>query len=226
LSSPSDERRYAGEEWTPRTKVGQAVLEGKITSLSEIFESGLRIKEAEIVKRLLPELKQEVLGVRIVQRQTESGEITRFSAVVAVGAPGWFGLGHAKAYQMRDAVDKATKVAMLNIVPVHLGCGSWECRCGRPHSVPYKLVGKAGSVRIEIIPGPRGLGLVADDTVKRLLALAGIQDAWTRSFGMTSTLLSKAQAVYNAFRTMHSGSDMRRFEDRWRSSWFSGSGGP
>lgn len=210
MSSPQEGQ--AREEWVPRTRVGRAVLEGKFTSLSEIFEAGLRIKEAEIVKRLLPDLKQEVLGIRIVQKQTESGEITRFSAVVAVGSPGWLGVGHAKAYQMRDAIDKATKVAMLNIIPVHLGCGSWECRCGRPHSVPYKLVGKAGSVRIEIIPGPRGLGLVADDVVKKLLSLAGVQDAWTRSFGMTSTLLSKVQAVYNAFRNMHAYSDMRRFE--------------
>jgi SSU ribosomal protein S5P len=187
-------------------------MDGKITSLSEILESGLRVKESGIVRKLLPDLRQEVLGIRVVQKQTESGEVTRFSAIVAVGSPGWLGLGHAKAYQMRDSIDKATNVAMLNVLPVHLGCGSWECRCGRPHSVPYKLVGKAGSVTVEIMPGPRGLGLVADDVVKKLLALAGIQDAWSRSFGMTSTLLSKAQAVYNAFRDMHSFSDLRRFE--------------
>jgi len=200
------------EEWVPKTKVGRAVMDGKITSLSEILESGLRVKESGIVRKLLPDLRQEVLGIRVVQKQTESGEVTRFSAIVAVGSPGWLGLGHAKAYQMRDSIDKATNVAMLNVLPVHLGCGSWECRCGRPHSVPYKLVGKAGSVTVEIMPGPRGLGLVADDVVKKLLALAGIQDAWSRSFGMTSTLLSKAQAVYNAFRDMHSFSDLRRFE--------------
>ncbi|MGC9116093.1 MAG: 30S ribosomal protein S5 [Conexivisphaera sp.] len=211
MSAPQGRQRQEAE-WVPRTKVGRAVLEGKITSLSEILESGLRIKEVEIVKRLLPDLKQEVLGVRVVQKQTESGEVTRFSAIVAVGSPGWLGLGHAKAYQMRSAIDKATNVAMMNVIPVHLGCGSWECRCGRPHSVPYKLVGKAGSVTVEIIPGPRGLGLVADDVVKKLLSLAGVQDAWTRSFGMTSTLLSKAQAVYNAFRSMHAMSDLRRFE--------------
>ncbi|MDP7981615.1 MAG: 30S ribosomal protein S5 [Conexivisphaerales archaeon] len=212
MSTSRGRQRREAKEWVPRTKVGRAVQEGKLTSLSEIFEAGLRVKEAEIVRKLLPDLKQEVLGIRIVQKQTESGEVTRFSAIVAVGSPGWLGLGHAKAYQMRDAIDKATNVAMLNIVPVHLGCGSWECRCGRPHSVPYKLVGKAGSVTVEIIPGPRGLGLVADDVVKKLLALAGLQDAWTRSFGMTSTLLSKAQAVYNAFRDMHAYSDLRRFE--------------
>lgn len=200
------------EEWQPRTRLGRLVLEGKVTSLSEIFENGWRIKEPEIVKHLLPDIRQEVLGIRIVQKQTESGEITRFSAVVAVGQTGWFGIGHAKAHQIRDAIDKATNNALLNIIPVHLGCGSWECRCGQPHSVPYKLEGKSGSVRVKIIPGPRGLGLVAGELIKKLLSLAGIRDAWTKTFGSTSTLLSTTQAVYNALYNMHRMSDLRRFE--------------
>lgn len=202
----------APKDWQPRTVLGKLVLEGRITSLSEIFESGWRIKEPEIVKYLLSDIRQEVLGIRIVQRQAESGEVTRFSAVVAVGSPGWFGLGHAKAYQIRDGIEKATNVALLNLIPVHLGCGSWECRCGQPHSIPYKLMGRSGSVRVRIIPGPRGLGLVAGELVKRLLSLAGIQDAWTQTFGETSSLLSTAQAVYNAFYSMHRMVDMRRFE--------------
>ena len=200
------------KDWQPRTALGKLVLEGRVTSLSEIFEGGWRIKEPEIVEYLLPDIRQEVLGIRIVQRQAESGEVTRFSAVVAVGSPGWFGLGHAKAYQIRDGIEKATNVALLNLIPVHLGCGSWECRCGQPHSVPYKLEGRSGSVRVKVIPGPRGLGIVAGELVKRLLSLAGIQDAWTQTFGATSSLLSTAQAVYNAFYSMHGMVDMRRFE--------------
>lgn len=199
-------------EWQPRTKLGRLVLEGKVTSLSEVFENGWRIKEPEIVRFLLPDIKQEVLGVRIIQKQTESGEITRFSAVVAVGQTGWFGVGHAKAYQIRDAIDKATNNALLNIIPVYLGCGSWECRCGQPHSIPYKLEGKSGSVRVKILPGPRGLGLVAGELIKKLLSLAGVKDAWTKTFGSTSTLLSTTHAVYNAFYDMHRMSDLRRLE--------------
>ena len=36
--------------WIPLTNLGTMVLNGKITSLNEIFELGLKIKEAEIVK--------------------------------------------------------------------------------------------------------------------------------------------------------------------------------
>jgi small subunit ribosomal protein S5 len=191
------------QSWTPRTKLGMLVQSGKITSLSTIFEQGYRIREPEIVRTLLPDLKSEVISAGIVQKQTDAGEITRFVAIVAVGSPGWFGVGRGKAMQMRSAIDKATNAALLNIIPVKLGCGSWECRCSRAHSVPYKIMGKAGSVTVEIIPGPRGLGLVAGETVRKLLSLAGVVDAWTKTFGSTNTPSSITNAVYEAFKNMH-----------------------
>jgi small subunit ribosomal protein S5 len=191
------------QSWTPRTKLGMLVQSGKITSLSTIFEQGYRIREPEIVRTLLPDLKSEVISAGIVQKQTDAGEITRFVAIVAVGSSGWFGVGRGKAMQMRSAIDKATNAALLNIIPVKLGCGSWECRCSRAHSVPYKIMGKAGSVTVEIIPGPRGLGLVAGETVRKLLSLAGVVDAWTKTFGSTNTPSSITNAVYEAFKNMH-----------------------
>jgi len=189
--------------WTPRTKLGMLVQSGKITSLNSVFEQGYRIREPEIVRTLLPDLKSEVISAGIVQRQTDAGEVTRFVAIVAVGSPGWFGVGRGKAMQMRSAIEKATTAALLNVIPVKLGCGSWECRCSRPHSVPYKITGKAGSVRVEIKPGPRGLGLVAGETVRKMLSLAGVVDAWTKTFGSTNTPSSITNAVYDAFKNMH-----------------------
>ncbi len=148
--------------WVPRTKLGTMVAEGKITSLEEIFQQGWKIREPEMVKKLVPDLNSEVVSVGIVQKQTDAGELTRFGAVVAVGnGSGWFGVGKGKAAQMKSAIDKATNDALLNIIPVKLGCGSWECKCGTMHSVPYRITGKAGSVRVELLPGPRSLGRVA-----------------------------------------------------------------
>jgi small subunit ribosomal protein S5 len=197
-------RQEREEVWVPRTKLGKSVAEGKITSLDEIFRSGQKVRESEIVKKLLPDLKSEVVGVGIVQKQTDAGELTRFGAVVAVGnGAGWFGVGKGKAAQMRESIDKATNDALLNIIPVRLGCGSWECRCGLMHSVPYRIKGKAGSVTVEIMPGPRSLGLVAGPALKNLLALAGLKDAWIKTFGSTNTMSSLANAVYDAFRKSH-----------------------
>ncbi len=193
------------QEWKPRTKLGMLVASKRITSLEQIFEQGYRLREPEIVKQLLPDLKSEVIHVGVVQKQTDAGELTRFSAIVACGdEQGWFGIGNGKAAQMRSAIDKATRDAMLNIIPVKLGCGSWECRCHMKHSIPFKVKGKGGSVRIEIIPAPRGLGLVAGSTITTMLRLSGLKDAWTRTFGSTSTMSSTAYAVYNALRSTYS----------------------
>jgi small subunit ribosomal protein S5 len=101
---------------------------------------------------------------------------------------------------MRISIDKATMAAHLNVIPVKLGCGSWECRCNQLHSIPFKVRGKGGSVGIEIIPGPRGLSLVAGENIKSLLKLAGIKDAWTKSFGSTNTMSSTTKAIFAALR--------------------------
>ncbi len=200
-------RRYEEDsvkEWVPKTRLGSLVATGKVTSIDEIFENGWRIKESEIVRTLLPDVRSEVVSAGIVQKQTDAGELTRFIAIVAVGdGHGWFGVGRGKAPQMRSAIEKATNNALLNIIPVRLGCGSWECKCGRLHSVPFKTSGKGGSVKVEMIPGPKGLGLVAGETMRNLLALAGIEDVWTRTYGSTSTASSLAYAIYDALKKIH-----------------------
>jgi len=187
--------------WIPKTILGKRVASGEITTLEEILENGLRIQEAGIIKKLLPDLKSEVIDVGIIQKMTANGQSTRFKSIVAAGNEnGWLGIGQGKSKQMRIAIEKATNQAFLNVSPIKLGCGSWECRCDQKHSVPFKVVGKGGSVRIEIIPGPRGLGLVAGGKIKRLLELAGLKDAWTSAKGSTNTMNSTSKAILNCLR--------------------------
>jgi small subunit ribosomal protein S5 len=197
------QQREAG--WVPKTKLGKMVQSGQILSLDEVFTQGLRVMEPEIVDVLVPDLKQEVLGIGFVQKQTDAGEKSRFRAVVAVGnGNGYLGVGDGKAKQVRTGIDKATLQAKLKIIPVRRGCGSWECGCGQSHSLPFRVTGKCGSVRVDIIPGPRGLGLVGGEIIKTVLTLAGVRDCWTRTYGSTSTLASTALAAYNALRNTYS----------------------
>ncbi|MXY61044.1 MAG: 30S ribosomal protein S5 [Cenarchaeum sp. SB0665_bin_23] len=194
-------RRDTEEIWTPITTLGKKVNGGAITSIEEIIEQGLRIQEAGIVKKLLPDLKTELVDVGIIQKMTSNGQSTRFKAIVAAGNQnGYLGVGQGKSKQMRIAIEKATNQAYLNVSPVKLGCGSWECRCDQKHSVPFKIRGKGGSVTIEILPAPRGLGLVAGGKIKRLLELAGLQDAWTKATGSTATMNSTSKAILNCLR--------------------------
>jgi small subunit ribosomal protein S5 len=181
------------------------IQEGRVTSVEEIFMGGLQVREPQIMDSLLPDLQEEVININLVQKQTDAGEKSRFKAIVAVGnRDGYIGLGFGKAPQVRNAIEKAAADARLHIVPVRRGCGSWECGCGRNHSIPFNVEGRCGSVRIDILPGPRGLGVVASEVAKVVLNLAGIKDCWTRSFGSTRTVPSFAYAVFDALRNTYS----------------------
>lgn len=189
------------ETWIPRTKLGKMILEGKISSIEELFMEGLKIRESEIVNVLLPDLQEEVINIGLVQKQTDAGEKSQFRAIVVVGnRDGYVGLGSGKARQVRSAIEKSAVDARLNITPVRRGCGCWECGCGKPHSLPFQVRGSCGGVEIVLIPGPRGLGIVASEAAKVILGLAGVKDCWTKSYGSTRTVPSFAFAVFDALK--------------------------
>ncbi|MBW6469900.1 MAG: 30S ribosomal protein S5 [Methanosarcinaceae archaeon] len=187
------------EEWIPKTRLGTLVAEGQITSMAEAIDSGLPVREAQIVDMLLPGLEDEVLDINMVQRMTDSGRRVKFRATVIVGnGDGFVGLGQAKDVQVGPAIRKAIDNAKINVIRVKRGCGSWECGCGLAHTVPYEVRGKAGSVTVELKSAPRGLGLAAGGTARKVLEKAGIKDVWTRTEGTTRTTLNFAKATFNA----------------------------
>ena len=189
------------ETWVPRTKLGKMIIDGQISSMEELFMEGLKIREPEIVDTLLPDLQEEVINIGLVQKQSDAGEKSQFRAIVVVGnQDGYVGLGSGKGKQVRSAIEKAAIDARLNIYPVRRGCGSWECGCGKHHSMPFQVRGECGGVEVVLIPGPRGLGTVASEGAKIILGLAGVKDCWTKSFGSTRTVPSFAFAVFDALK--------------------------
>ncbi|RUM34086.1 MAG: 30S ribosomal protein S5 [Archaeoglobus sp.] len=189
------------DDWVPKTRLGKLVAEGKIRTMDEAIASGLPLKEPEIVDFLLPELYDEVLDISMVQRMTDSGRRTKFRITAVVGnKDGYVGVGVGKASQVAPAIQKAINNAKLNIFRVQRGCGSWECGCGTEHSIPCKVTGSSGSVRITLIPGPKGLGVVAGDVAKKVLELAGVKDVWTFTKGSTKTTVNFARATYEALK--------------------------
>jgi small subunit ribosomal protein S5 len=177
------------------------VLEGQIASVYEVFQEGHRIKEVEIIDVLVPELRDEVIDINLVQKQTDAGERSRFRAVVAVGnSDGLIGLGAGKAPRVRNAIENGIRDAKFNLYPIRRGCGSWQCDCEEPHTLPFKVTGKCGSVVVTLIPGPKGLGLVVGDNAKAILRLAGIRDCWSKTKGATQTATSFAMATFDALK--------------------------
>jgi small subunit ribosomal protein S5 len=189
-------------EWTPKTKLGRMVKSGEITTMSDALRKGLPIREPEIADILLPGLEDEVIDVNMVQRMTDSGRRIKFVITVAVGNnDGYVGIGQAKGKEVGSSIRKAIENAKTNIIEIKRGCGSWECGCGQPHTVPCAVSGKSGSVEITFKPAPRGIGLATGDVAKKILTLAGVKDCWTFTRGKTKTTVNYAKAVFNALET-------------------------
>ena len=187
------------EEWFPQTRLGKLVKEGQVTTMSEALASGLPIRESQIVDALLPEIKDEVLDINMVQRMTDSGRRVKFRATVIVGnGDGFIGIGEGKDVQVGIAIRKAIDTAKMNIIGIKRGCGSWECGCGQGHTVPFEVKGKTGSVEVKLRPAPRGLGIASGGTAKKVLEIAGIKDVWTKVSGETRTTLNFAKATFDA----------------------------
>jgi len=189
--------------WEPATELGKLVKAGSVTSIEQILSMGKRISEVEIVDALLPDLKNEVVEITSVQRMTRNGRRQKFRATAIVGDEnGHVGVGSGKDIETKAAIDSAIKSAKRNIIPVVLGCGSWQCKCGQPHSLPFNVRGKCGSVEVLLRTGPKGLGVVASRYVKRMLELGGVKDIWTFSRGRTRTKYNTLMAVLDALKSI------------------------
>jgi small subunit ribosomal protein S2e len=184
----------------PVTKLGRLVKDGKIKSMEEIYLFSLPVKEYQIVDFFLPKLKDEVMKIMPVQKQTRAGQRTRFKAFVAIGDfDGHVGLGVKCAKEVATAIRGAIILAKLSVIPVRRGY--WGAALGEPHTVPSKVSGKVGSVMCRLIPAPRGTGLVAAPASKRLLQLAGVEDCYTQSKGSTATMGNFLKATFAAVQS-------------------------
>jgi len=193
------DRETALEEWVPKTELGRKVMRGEIESIADIMKSGQKIKETEIVDRLIPELEDKLVDFTKTAKVRRAGRMFRFRASVIVGDKNrYIGLGIAKDAERWPAINKATRKAKLNLVGIRKGCGSWECGCGSPHSVPFKITGNSGSVEVTLLPAPRGTGLVVGGNIKEVLRFVGIEDVWSKTRGNTSTTLNFVAATIDA----------------------------
>jgi len=161
----------------------------------------MAILEPQIIDKLIPEMQEEVLDIKMVQRTTDSGRKGSFMVTAAVGnKDGIVGVGTGKGQEVKSTIDRAVREAKKNIISINRGCGSWQCGCDENHSIPFKVKGSFSSVSIELLPAPKGTGIVAGSTAAKILELAGIKDVWSRTKGNTRTVFNFGKATINALK--------------------------
>ncbi len=200
--------------WEPKTELGRLVKAGTIIDIEDIFKLGHKIQEAQIVDILLPGLEEDLLLIgqakgkfgggqrrifRQTQKKTKEGNKIEFTTCCIVGnRNGFIGLGLGKSKETVPARDKAKRNARLNLMRIRRGSGSWESDSREAHSIPFAVTGRCGSVRITLLPAPKGKGLCVEKECAKILALAGIKDIWAKASGQTGTKLNLIFALMDA----------------------------
>ena len=206
------------ESWKPKTTLGKKVKNGEISDIAEILDNGIKIMESEITDALLPNLTTELLligqskgkfggGQRRVfkqtQKKTQEGNKPKFATCAIVGNErGYVGIGYGKSKETVPAREKAIRNAKLNIIKIRRGCGSWQCGCRQPHTIPFSVTGKCGSIRMKLIPAPRGTGLRIEKECQRILSVAGIKDVWSQTRGQTRSKVNVIYACFGALKEL------------------------
>ncbi|MFH1503075.1 MAG: 30S ribosomal protein S5 [Candidatus Diapherotrites archaeon] len=211
--APEEKKEGASGSWIPKTRLGIEVKSGKIKNIDEILKLNRKILEVEIVDYLL-NTKTDLLSIgqskgkfgggkrrawRQTQRKKKEGNVPTFSAMAVAGDEnGHIGIGYGKSMETLPARDKATRKAKLNIIKIKRACSGFDCDCQELHTVPFKVTGKAGSVRVTLIPASQGTGLVVANELKKILKLAGIKDVYSKTSGKVRTTFNLAKACMGA----------------------------
>ncbi|MBI4143413.1 30S ribosomal protein S5 [Candidatus Woesearchaeota archaeon] len=209
---------FEKESWTPRTSLGMKVKKGELSDIDYALDHRIKILEPEIVDALLPKLATELLMVgqskgkfgggqkrifKQTQKKTAEGNKPKFATFAVVGdEDGHVGVGYGKSKETVPAREKAIRQAKLNIIKIKRGCGNWRCGCGDPHTVPFKVSGKTGSVIMTLIPAPKGTGLIVEKECQKILKLAGVKDVWAKAEGQTRSKLNVLNACFNALKKL------------------------
>lgn len=138
------------------------------------------------------ELIERVVTIKRVTKVTKGGKNFKLSVWVVVGdGRGRVGIGHGKALETPEAIQKALKRARKSMFDVVIVNGT----------LPHEIIGREGASKVLLKPAGPGTGIIASQPVRLILEAAGFKNALTKSLG-SNNAINLMKATINALKQL------------------------
>lgn len=139
-----------------------------------------------------PVINEKPLHINRVTKVVKGGKRLRFSALVVAGdGVSRVGVGTGKANEVPEAIRKAGARARKNMITVPR----------RGTTICHEILAHFGASKVLLKPAAPGTGLIASETVKAVLELAGVEDVISKSLG-SPTRINVVKATMNALSSL------------------------
>jgi small subunit ribosomal protein S5 len=146
----------------------------------------------EEFERESSELIENIVYINRVTKVTKGGKTLKMSVWVVVGdGNGRVGIGHGKAAETPEAIQKALRRARKNLRQCVIKNGT----------LPYEVIVKEGASKILLKPAAPGTGIIATQAVRAVLEAAGYQNVLTKSLGSNNPI-NLMKATYKAVTSL------------------------
>ena len=137
-------------------------------------------------------LEDTVVKIYRTAKVVKGGRRFGFAALVVVGdRNGTVGIGYGKAKEVPLAVEKGIKEAKKHMNQIQM----------KGRTLPHLVIGRHGASKIVLVPAAPGTGVIAGNSARAVLELAGIGDALSKCYGSTSPK-NVVKATMNALLSM------------------------
>lgn len=149
--------------------------------------------------------EERIIKVKRISKTTKGGRIMRFSALVVIGdRNGTVGFAMAKSNEVPDAIKKAIKKANNNL---------FKIKMNKNKTVYHEVLGKHGASSVLLKPAKQGKGIVAGDTIRAVVELAGFHDVYTKSLG-SNVPVNVIQATIKGLQSQFSPKEIANNRDK------------
>ena len=144
------------------------------------------------------DLQEKLVALNRVSKTVKGGRIARFAALMVVGdGNGHVGYGLGKAAEVPDAIRKGIEDAKKNMISVSL----------KGSTIPHEVLAEYGAGRVLLKPAAPGTGIIAGQTVRAVLELAGIKNIRAKSL-RTNNPVNVVKATIEGLRSLRTAEEV------------------